>query len=162
MKSGINAKYKLTDSLSTDFNLERVKSIGTSEYRSDVGALALKFEPSDRLGTSIKYERRRQGRDYTKHLGIYDIRGGGAKRKVPHFDDLLFLGGTPYSASQVDLAATYQSTMGGLVSVMSASNGAKVGQCDIEAPPVWDGMAAANGRLYISLENGSLLALKGK
>ena len=24
--------------------------------------------------------------------GIYDIRGGGAKRKVPHFEDLLFLG----------------------------------------------------------------------
>ena len=22
--------------------------------------------------------------------GIYDIRGGGAKRKLPHFDDLLF------------------------------------------------------------------------
>ncbi|MFD1331232.1 FMN-binding glutamate synthase family protein [Methylopila musalis] len=24
--------------------------------------------------------------------GIYDVRGGGAKRKLPHFDDLLFLG----------------------------------------------------------------------
>src|ERR1700704_687106 len=24
--------------------------------------------------------------------GIYDIRGGGAKRAMPHFDDLLFLG----------------------------------------------------------------------
>ena len=24
--------------------------------------------------------------------GIYDIRGFGAKRHVPHFDDLLFLG----------------------------------------------------------------------
>ena len=24
--------------------------------------------------------------------GIYDIRGGGAKRRVPNFDDLLFLG----------------------------------------------------------------------
>ena len=24
--------------------------------------------------------------------GIYDIRGGGAKRRMPHFDDLLFLG----------------------------------------------------------------------
>ena len=23
--------------------------------------------------------------------GIYDIRGAGAKRKLPHFDDLLFL-----------------------------------------------------------------------
>ncbi|MEM9603539.1 MAG: FMN-binding glutamate synthase family protein [Pseudomonadota bacterium] len=24
--------------------------------------------------------------------GVYDIRGGGAKRRIPHFDDLLFLG----------------------------------------------------------------------
>ncbi len=24
--------------------------------------------------------------------GIYDIRGHGAKRRVPHFDDLVFLG----------------------------------------------------------------------
>ena len=24
--------------------------------------------------------------------GIYDIRGGGAKRRVPHFEDLLFFG----------------------------------------------------------------------
>ena len=24
--------------------------------------------------------------------GIYDIRGGGSKRDLPHFDDLLFLG----------------------------------------------------------------------
>ena len=26
------------------------------------------------------------------YTGIYDIRGGGSKRKLPHFDDLLFLG----------------------------------------------------------------------
>ena len=26
------------------------------------------------------------------NTGIYDIRGGGSKRKLPHFDDLLFLG----------------------------------------------------------------------
>ena len=34
--------------------------------------------------------------------GIYDIRGGGAKRKVPHFDDLLFLGA---SISQIGRAS---------------------------------------------------------
>jgi glutamate synthase domain-containing protein 2 len=28
----------------------------------------------------------------TAATGIYDIRGGGVKRKLPHFDDLLFLG----------------------------------------------------------------------
>jgi len=46
--------------------------------------------------------------------------------------------------------------------VRSASNGEKVGQFDLDTAPVWDGMAAANGRLYISLENGSLLALGAK
>lgn len=30
--------------------------------------------------------------DRAAETGIYDIRGGGAKRKLPHFDDLLFLG----------------------------------------------------------------------
>jgi hypothetical protein len=30
--------------------------------------------------------------------GIYDIRGFGAKRRLPHFDDLLFLGASSRSA----------------------------------------------------------------
>ena len=30
--------------------------------------------------------------------GIYDIRGFGAKRHVPHFDDLLFLGCLLYTS----------------------------------------------------------------
>ena len=35
--------------------------------------------------------------------GIYDIRGFGAKRRLPHFDDLLFLGrfGQPLSAGRL-------------------------------------------------------------
>ncbi len=35
--------------------------------------------------------------------GIYDIRGAGAKRALPHFDDLLFLGA---SISRYPLEAT--------------------------------------------------------
>src|ERR1700692_2699309 len=37
--------------------------------------------------------------------GIYDIRGGGTKRKLPHFDDLLFLGASPsrYDRTLADL-----------------------------------------------------------
>ncbi len=38
--------------------------------------------------------------------GIYDIRGAGAKRKVPHFDDLLFLGA---SISRYPLEGTARS-----------------------------------------------------
>lgn len=38
--------------------------------------------------------------------GIYDIRGGGTKRRVPHFDDLLLLGA---SVSRYPLEATARS-----------------------------------------------------
>ena len=42
---------------------------------------------SDTFNSNVNAEIRRAA-----ETGIYDIRGGGAKRKVPHFDDLLFLG----------------------------------------------------------------------
>lgn len=42
---------------------------------------------SETFSDSINSEIRRAAA-----TGIYDIRGGGAKRKLPHFDDLLFLG----------------------------------------------------------------------
>jgi len=79
-----------------------------------------------------------------------------------HAGDMLFLAGTPYAAGQVDLAATHAGTKGGRLSIWSAANGVKLGGQTLDAPPVWDGMAAANGRLYISLVNGSVLTLKGK
>ena len=83
-------------------------------------------------------------------------------RAIVRAGDLLFLGGTPYSPNQVDLAATYEGAKGGLVSVMSTSNAEKIAEQSLDSPPVWDGMAAANGRLYISLESGSLLSLKSE
>jgi glutamate synthase domain-containing protein 2 len=43
--------------------------------------------PSWTFSNSVNSEIRRAAA-----TGIYDIRGGGAKRRVPHFDDLLFLG----------------------------------------------------------------------
>jgi len=81
-------------------------------------------------------------------------------RAIVRANDLLFLGGTPYSANRIDLAATYEGTKGGLMSIMSTSNGEKIAGQSLDSPPVWDGMAAANGRLYISLESGNLLSLK--
>ena len=52
-------------------------------------AAALRTEPiqSATFTPAVNAEIRRAAA-----TGIYDIRGGGAKRAVPHFDDLLFLG----------------------------------------------------------------------
>lgn len=41
----------------------------------------------------------------------------------------------------------------------SATDGTKLAQYPLDAPPRWDGMAAANGRLLLSLANGTLVCL---
>ena len=41
----------------------------------------------------------------------------------------------------------------------SAADGAELAHYRLDAPPVFDGMAAAGGCLYIALENGELLCM---
>ena len=49
--------------------------------------------------------------------------------------------------------------MGGVLWAASASTGEKIAQCKLDAPPVWDGMAAAHGRLYLTTADGRVLCL---
>jgi hypothetical protein len=48
---------------------------------------------------------------------------------------------------------------GGLLWAFSAPDGKKLAEYSIDAPPVWDGMAAANGRLYIATRDGMLVCM---
>ena len=49
--------------------------------------------PQDNLRESATFDRVTMAEiRRAAETGIYDIRGFGAKRKLPHFDDLLFLG----------------------------------------------------------------------
>jgi outer membrane protein assembly factor BamB len=56
----------------------------------------------------------------------------------------------------------YDGQKGALLHVVSASTGRKLSEYKLETVPVWDSMAAANGRLYLSMENGRVLCLQGK
>jgi hypothetical protein len=47
----------------------------------------------------------------------------------------------------------FEGKKGSLLHVVSALDGKNRRQYSLESPPVWDGMAAANGRLYISMKN---------
>jgi hypothetical protein len=51
---------------------------------------------------------------------------------------------------------------GGFLRVLSAAHGTTVMTRRLEAAPVWDGLAAASGRLYVALETGRVLCLGGK
>jgi hypothetical protein len=50
---------------------------------------------------------------------------------------------------------------GGLLWAVSADNGEKLAAYPLDAPPAWDGMAAANSRLYLSTTSGSIICFKG-
>jgi len=46
---------------------------------------------------------------------------------------------------------------GALLYAVSASDGEKLAEYKLDSLPVWDGMAAANGRLYLATKSGKVL-----
>ena len=70
---------------------------------------------------------------------------------------LLLLGGTTDQIDDKDPHAAFEGRKGGLLRVMSAADGAKMAEYKLEAPPVWDGMAAAGGRLYVATTDGKVI-----
>jgi hypothetical protein len=49
---------------------------------------------------------------------------------------------------------------GGLLGVVDASNGQSLSQTAIEAPPVFDGMCAARGRIVLTLTSEAVVAFE--
>ncbi len=72
---------------------------------------------------------------------------------------LLLLGGMTDEAGRQDPSAASEARAGGLLQTFAAGDGSKVSECKLPSPPVWDGMAVANGRLFIALQNGRILCL---
>ena len=73
----------------------------------------------------------------------------------------LFLGGMPYELDPADPFAASEGRKGGLLWAMSASDGSKTAQHKLPSPPVWDGLAAAGGRLFLSTIDGAVTCLGG-
>jgi outer membrane protein assembly factor BamB len=74
-------------------------------------------------------------------------------------DDRLFLAGPPDVRDPDDPWAAIDGRAGGLLQVLSARDGSDLAQYPLEAPPVFDGMSAASGRLYISLASGRVVCM---
>jgi len=77
-------------------------------------------------------------------------------------DDVLFVAGTPVVFPEHDLAAAYEGRMGGVLWAASAVNGKKLAEYKLDAPPAWDSLAAANGRLFFSLADGRVVCMGPK
>lgn len=68
----------------------------------------------------------------------------------------LFIGGTPGFAQTKDPYMAFTGREGGILRIIDASNGQQRAGYKLDSPPVWDGMAAADNRLFISMEDGTI------
>lgn len=76
--------------------------------------------------------------------------------------DVLFVAGTPVTFPEDDLAKAYEGRMGGVLWAASASTGEKLANYALDAAPAWDGIAAANGMLFVSLADGRIVCMGPK
>jgi len=75
-------------------------------------------------------------------------------------DKVLFVAGAPADAG--DGPQERDEDKGALLMAISTSDGTELAKYRLGACPVFDGMAAANGRLYLSLVDGRLLCMAGQ
>ncbi|MCD6394886.1 MAG: PQQ-binding-like beta-propeller repeat protein [Planctomycetes bacterium] len=55
--------------------------------------------------------------------------------------------------------AAYEGKTPAVLMAVSTAKGETLFRLDLPAPPVWDGMAAANGKLYMAMSNGTLVCM---
>ncbi len=70
--------------------------------------------------------------------------------------EVLFVAGTPDELDPKDPYAAIEGRRGARLVTVSANKGEKLAEQSIEAAPVFDGLIAAAGRLYLAGEDGSL------
>ena len=76
--------------------------------------------------------------------------------------DTLFVAGPPDVMDEKDPYAAFENRKGAQLVALSASDGKKLAERSLTAPPVFDGMIAAGGRLLVALTDGSVVCLTGE
>ena len=74
----------------------------------------------------------------------------------------LFVAGSPDTVPPDDPWAAFDGRKGGVLWAVAAADGKKLAEHKLADPPVFDGMAAAGGRIYIATRNGRLVCLAAK
>ena len=76
--------------------------------------------------------------------------------------EILFIAGPPDEIDPKDSLAAFEGRKGARLWAVSAEDGAKLAEYGLKSPPVFDGMIAAHGRLYISMDDGGLICMEKK
>ena len=112
----------------------------------------------------------RPGTDgYTLFGGLRSARKPSWSKKVPVrirgmviAGDRLFVAGARDVVDPKDPWASIEGRMGAVLWAVSASDGGKLAEYKLDAPPIFDGLSAANGRLYVSTTDGKVVCMQSK
>ena len=66
------------------------------------------------------------------------------------------------NAKLAEQSAALEGKKGALLRAISAEDGTRLAEYELDCPPVWDGMAAAGGQLYLSTTDGKVMCFAGK
>jgi hypothetical protein len=76
-------------------------------------------------------------------------------------DDKLCVAGPPDVVDREDPLAAFEGRRGGVLRIVDKVDGRTVSEHKLASPPVFNGAAAANGRLLLSLEDGTVACFGG-
>jgi outer membrane protein assembly factor BamB len=93
-------------------------------------------------------------RGATKGKGAWSAGIPLTGRAILLADKTLFIAGTPLEFPSDDLSRAYDGRMGGMLWAASAEDGQKLAEYRLDAPPSWDSLAAANGKLFLCTQDG--------
>jgi outer membrane protein assembly factor BamB len=128
-----------------------------SVFSPGSNAYSLLCYPLKKSATEANSSRNRQQRPKPHWVVKPEIRVSAMVRA----DDMLVVGGSPDVVDPADPHAAWEGRKGGRLAIYNTSDGSLVDQVTLSAIPVWDGMAVAQGSLYVATENGAVVCLRG-
>ena len=71
----------------------------------------------------------------------------------------LFIAGPPDVVDPEDPLGSFEGRKGGVIAILDSADGNGLWTSVVASPPVFNGLAAAHSRLYLSMEDGSVACL---
>ena len=82
----------------------------------------------------------------------------GAGNQDPS-EELLFMAGTENLRTHELVDAALLNKKGGILRAVSATDGKQLAEYSLQSLPVYDGMAASNGKLFIAQQDGCIVCM---
>jgi hypothetical protein len=93
---------------------------------------------------------------------VWERRLGIRATAVVRAGDTLVAAGSPDVVDADDPHGAWEGRLGGRLATFRVADGAPISEIALPAPPVWDGLAVARGRVFAALQDGTIVCLQSR